>query len=569
MSNSPNTPSREDTLRSLAQELKLTQDTVDFLRSKGLRTREQIRNLTLAQLNSLNIKKDDLASLNRFWAERSPSPISSPSSIPPTPPQDHPWNLHLLDYKVLLLGETGSGKSTLINYMFIGLNGSKDRQAVLVSNRYYKSVLKSSIDDDPEADPANPQISQTLRCTTYSIGPPSARFHFIDTPGMSDTRGIEQDNENTNNILIAAAEAGSLSAVIVVVNGTACRITATLSNALSRMRGNMPDAVLRNIIVVMTNCSYSSRLFDISLLKPWHIPQENVFYMNNAAYSRSPEELRNDAHLRLELDQLFEESKKTMSRILLRISELSPVTTAGFDIMRRAREQIKAEVHQLVLEISSMQIVHAELEALTNRQTAVLSSMDTFSFYKRSTKVQYYELENAKEHSTFCLVHLEKVCHKNCSVWGTAAGSRAFFFCSSMTWEGECKVCGCSYKIHHRAAKRLVRHEKTMAEILEMAKKGTSTQTIRQSMLMVARDMLAVDKATLTAAANERHARILNNIRELRQVCSGYNFLVEAQSDIAMMEALRHTIRKPDLLAELEENINKLKDMLKDFSEAD
>ena len=82
-----------------------------------------------------------------------------------------------------------------------------------------------------------------------------------------------------------AWEAGNLNAFIVVINGTAARDTVNIRNTLARMRSSMPDAFLKNLLVVLTNCSSVGFNFALDSLKPWVIPKENVFHMDNLAFS--------------------------------------------------------------------------------------------------------------------------------------------------------------------------------------------------------------------------------------------------------------------------------------------
>ncbi len=77
--------------------------------------------------------------------------------------------------KVLVIGETGSGKSTFINYL----------------TNYFRGGSLQNIKTD--------------MCNQYifvdSASPAQRQYLFLDTPGLSDTRGAEQDNINMNKII--------------------------------------------------------------------------------------------------------------------------------------------------------------------------------------------------------------------------------------------------------------------------------------------------------------------------------------------------------------------------------
>ena len=105
-------------------------------------------------------------------------------------------------------------------------------------------------------------------------------FYVIDTPGLSDTKGVKHDDVNVVKILSAAENCRSLAAVVLIVNGSVARSTVNLKNTLVRLRGSMPDSILSNILVVLTNCSEIDYNFDVKSLKPWKVPEENIFLKN-------------------------------------------------------------------------------------------------------------------------------------------------------------------------------------------------------------------------------------------------------------------------------------------------
>jgi hypothetical protein len=107
--------------------------------------------------------------------------------------------------------------------------------------------------------------SKTTKCLTYTFKHPknpSLKFVFIDSPGLSDTEGTQQDDKNIEEIINMAINAGSLSAIIVIANGTEARITPSIRNTLVRLANNLPDELIdRNLLLVLTKCSRNSASF--------------------------------------------------------------------------------------------------------------------------------------------------------------------------------------------------------------------------------------------------------------------------------------------------------------------
>jgi hypothetical protein len=107
--------------------------------------------------------------------------------------------------------------------------------------------------------------SQTTKCYNYSFDHPdnpAYKFIFIDTPGLSDTNGVEQDDKNIEEIINTAISAGSLSAIVIIANGTEARVTPSIKNTLVKLANNLPDEIIeRNLLLILTKCAKSSACF--------------------------------------------------------------------------------------------------------------------------------------------------------------------------------------------------------------------------------------------------------------------------------------------------------------------
>jgi len=109
---------------------------------------------------------------------------------------------------ILLVGQTGSGKTTfldlLVNYIQYGDN----------INEY---IMHSDVKNE---NINNKNESQTQKSKNYYYDYENIKINIIDTPGLGDTRGFEQDKENIKLIVDKLKETTTIDIILIVANGT-------------------------------------------------------------------------------------------------------------------------------------------------------------------------------------------------------------------------------------------------------------------------------------------------------------------------------------------------------------
>ncbi|XP_042150853.1 uncharacterized protein LOC112266011 [Oncorhynchus tshawytscha] len=147
---------------------------------------------------------------------------------------------------VLLMGVTGVGKSTLINYIanyILGVNFEDNKRFQLIP-------------DEKKSQTA----SQTTAITVYEIfGHEGDRVPFsvtiIDTPGFGDTNGIEQDQLITKNLQeLFKSKNGvhQIDAVCFVVREDEVRLTLTQHYIFESILSIFGKDIEKNILALIT-----------------------------------------------------------------------------------------------------------------------------------------------------------------------------------------------------------------------------------------------------------------------------------------------------------------------------
>jgi len=138
-------------------------------------------------------------------------------------------------------GETGTGKTTLLSLFFNILAGHGIREYILAHDEANET---GSIQNQ----------SQTISALLYEFESKNGvKLHILDTPGLVDTRGIEQDEVHKASIARTIRErATTVNAVLLLTNGTVERLGVATDYALSTLSSIFPRTLADNIGVMFT-----------------------------------------------------------------------------------------------------------------------------------------------------------------------------------------------------------------------------------------------------------------------------------------------------------------------------
>lgn len=172
-------------------------------------------------------------------------------------------------YNILFLGQTGVGKSTFINAFVNYLRSdslSKAKETsplVLISSKFVltndnleeKVIVTDSVIAGPENESKvlGDSATQEARPYVFPLLGVKKSLRLIDTPGIGDTRGIDQDNINCDNILKAISLYEELHAICILLKPNNARITAQFEFCIKQLLSRLEKSAAENIIFIFTN----------------------------------------------------------------------------------------------------------------------------------------------------------------------------------------------------------------------------------------------------------------------------------------------------------------------------
>lgn len=297
----------------------------------------------VAQLQDMKSPLDDIKYDENQSREETPLPtdISLTPALPepPSPPPDSIIN-------ILLLGETGVGKSTFINAFVNYLSFDTFEQAELnrpvvlipvsflmtIGNDFEERTVKfGDIDNSKNEDFDHPGQSVTQHCKSYIFHLNDGKqLCIIDTPGFGDTRGLDQDDHNMQNILEYMNNLSHLNAICFLLKPNTSRLNVFFRLCLTQILDLLGPNICKNLTFCFTNARTTfytpgdtapllKKMIESLSLKDIPFRKENTFCFDNESF-RYFVALRNDISFneedKKEYDISWSNSVKESNRLI-------------------------------------------------------------------------------------------------------------------------------------------------------------------------------------------------------------------------------------------------------------
>ncbi|XP_052417058.1 uncharacterized protein LOC127961825 [Carassius gibelio] len=371
---------------------------------------------------------------------------------------------------ILLVGETGVGKTTVINTMVNYLLNVKFEDQI-----WYEIT---------EEAPRDQSESQTSEITVYEVFPVKSTMSLtiIDTPGYGDTRGLDKDLEVAENLATLFQSNDGVHEVDAI-----CFVTQASKNRLSDRQHYIISSILSlfgkdivdNIVFLITHSDGLPPKNAISAIKKAKIPCRKdkngdpvYFSFNNR---QAEDRHTNERHVRAQRDA-WEDSVDGMKDFLQTLNEMNRRSLEQTSDVLTERIRFEASISNLQLRVQEKEQKKAEKiqiqEAVMDNKTKVEQSIN-FSFKVNKTEKMKVPIESKSwkhRKATTCTV-----CEENChefDCWWSSNPSK----CEVMK-NGFCTVCSgkCHHSKHVKENKKYVIRNSSMQFEFDSIKKEYET----------------------------------------------------------------------------------------------
>lgn len=481
--------------------------------------------------------------------------------------------------KVLVLGATGAGKSSLINLFYVW---SKDlKPADFVSTK--KVLIKTEhLDGDgaAERNVQNQGESQTNFAKNYQfkLTDPNNGFEysldFLDTPGMGDTRGVDFDEKNLDCILDTVSKTENLNAILLVMNGAEARISQRVQYIITKLENNIPDILANNLVILLTNVDLVPNL-DINRVLANSIPRERLFYYNNQLFKLSPKDLE-DHNVQRRINNSFTNSIDVLADLMKVFCSCTVKPTKAFKQIKESRDKLKkkltdcndadVEIYRKIQELQSLATDVAEGKLKVSDLQKKLNQVVTEEVFESTPTVH---------HNTTCLT-CKYCCHENCGLQEIGQeGNSLFMQCAAFSGNETCQMCNHNYASHVHLKIKYIKTTKQVPKVDPNVQKAIQEAENNSNSKEVASNSLNGEINKLKKKLEKHHQEIKDIIDEMRQVCSGFDYMKEVNACIGVLEEQLELVtnefsQTPNQqnslrVAGLTETINKMKKFKEDL----
>jgi GTP-binding protein EngB required for normal cell division len=393
---------------------------------------------------------------------------------------------------ILLLGETGVGKSTFINAFANYCNFETIDEALMGEIITLIGTSLTLMDDDLNEITFNARNdenelhiagqSSTQKCKTYIFtSSDNILINIIDTPGIGDTRGIQQDKKNFEEIFKLINQIDSIHAVCILLKANISRLTREFLYCLNELLSQLHQNVTKNMIFIFTHSKSVNykpaeaikmlkEFSDALKKKPPHVDikftREKVFFLENESFKilSAYKEKQMMPDESCDYASSWNKSSLECKRMINFIFGLDPHKVSETVNVNKIRYLLEKLLDPLM---DITEIIDLNLNTLEKHKKEVEKYSDDIERIKELMNTPYIELETkplGDPHlvctsttctSTYIVGNIAKtfypqICCPECGPWKHLFGHGNYvkFIKKSFMGEKICSCCHCPDLVH-------------------------------------------------------------------------------------------------------------------------
>ena len=331
--------------------------------------------------------------------------------------------------KVIVMGETGSGKSTFIN-AFINYAVGVEMEDPF--------RFKLVVDEDDTAD--DQTVSQTSEISGYLIEDTLLDFPMLiwDTPGFGDTRGIERDEEIKKQINELLKLEDVCHAVCFVVKASANRLTKTQKYIIDRVLLFFGKEAQENIyvLVTFTDGSRPDVLHALEKYNNFPFAEDRWFAFNNGSLFKPASERKRY------FKTYWKGNHNNMGRLFHKIQEIRPFSLTSTKEVIALREDLAQNLNAIATQVSATAYRKEKREEDLKFLESHFETVNNIGISKDNLSQTRILKPATSTQNTIC-----KKCKSNCHI---GCGRMEIPFCDKVNLHLKCIICDCGLIHHHK-----------------------------------------------------------------------------------------------------------------------
>ncbi|KAK3805769.1 MAG: hypothetical protein J3Q66DRAFT_422480 [Benniella sp.] len=389
------------------------------------------------------------------------------------------------EINILLLGETGVGKSTFINAFANYLRydsleiAERMEMITLIQSSFEIEGTKVTAGKPDQNEKLKHGQSSTQYCRSY-VFPlnDDIKIRLIDTPGIGDTRGVKQDRINFEEIMDYISGFDKINGVCILLLPDTPRLTTSFRFCIDELLLHLHKSAADNVIFTFTKTRSSfygpgdtmtplkTYMKELEKASGVTIPLEpnTMFFFDNESfrlYAALKQGIIFEQNVKDAFGASWIKSVEEARRLVKRVMELTPHKTSETVTLDMARRSILLLTPPMAKINENITI---EVKGIENMRTEAQNNEISAKDLKTRLMCSYMDLDpiNLDRPRTVCIsascttVHgnitrHNKHCHVDCQLPNIAinvlnhAGLRG---CWAMNGGETCRVCGCRWEKH-------------------------------------------------------------------------------------------------------------------------